>query len=250
MFPKAFLDSKVAQGRVSFTAPGTGKTAAQHASLPTSAAPARTSWPPVYRPQQSPSPTPNVQPRKGFNHVTTGLAVCQPKITPAPPAIRALETAHAQAKLSAHQQLITTRPRLAHETRPASPIVPLILQRHLQIIQASRKSKKSKKNNEELSRADFLRQYSKKPVLPNWQLAGQHYKKYVERDQLEWLDIARALGCDLPKKVGHGRGGHDDEQSHAQTYFKYYVIYVVKKKANDDYGTTEKRGLKRRLNIA
>ena len=73
---------------------------------------------------------------------------------------------------------------------------------------------------------------------------------YVGRDQLEWLDIAKALGCDLPKKVGHGRGGEDDEQGHAQTYFQGYVQFVVQATGQRLYDTGKKKNLKSILDIA
>lgn len=178
--------------------------------------------------------------------MTTRPAVCQPSFAPARVAVHRPDTGLAKLfpSPSPCKQLTCTRAPLAHEVKSASPIVPSIIQSHPGTIQASKKDAKK------LTRPEFLRQYSNKTALPNWQTAGQHYSQYVGDDQLEWLDIAKALGCDLPKKVGHGRGGHDDEQGHAQTYFRYYIEYVVQEKGKEDYNTGKKRELKHHLNVA
>lgn len=96
----------------------------------------------------------------------------------------------------------------------------------------------------------FFRDYQNKSEFDTWQNAAVHYNMYVGDDQLEWLDIAKALGCDLPKKVGHGRGGEDDEQGHAQAYFQGYIQFVVQARGQKDHGTGKKKNLKRILDIA
>jgi hypothetical protein len=106
--------------------------------------------------------------------------------------------------------------------------------------------KKSKTKN---PAQEFFRTYQKKTTLRSWQSAGQHYANYVGEDQLKWLDIARALGCDFPRKVGHGRGGHDDEQGHAQLYYRGYVEFVIQAEGKRQFGTGQKAALKRHLNV-
>ncbi len=111
------------------------------------------------------------------------------------------------------------------------------------------KKKSTKRSKKKDPATEFFRTYTGKTSIDTWQNAAQHYNKYVGEDQLKWLDIAKGLRCPLPVKVGHGKGGHDDKQAHAQEYYKGYVEFVIQATGERKYKTRRKVDLKQILDI-
>lgn len=73
----------------------------------------------------------------------------------------------------------------------------------------------------------------RKQKFASWQEVDQIWGKYtISVDNWEWIRIGKALGCELPPKVGHARGKGGDNQAHVNNAVTFYVTEVVQPAAH------------------
>ena len=98
-----------------------------------------------------------------------------------------------------------------------------------------------------LEEEKFYKLHAKKKC-ESWNYALTHYRGYnLGKDKMEWLEIAKAIGCELPADIGHGLGAAGQFDSHVNDYIDSFIAYKVQPACHAAYGNKKRKALHKDL---
>ncbi len=171
-----------------------------------------TAAPPVYRPQPV---LKCLQPKAATPRQSVPVqAKAGPPSERRPPSAPPASQARAASRQPAPAPSPVIQRRTNTAARPAGLVSRYVIQRKV------------------LDEDKFYKLHNKKKCS-HWAYAINHYAGYnVGADKIEWLEIARALNCELPADIGHGSGNTGEFDSHVNDYLDSYIAYKVKPHTN------------------